>query len=80
MNKLGFFGTSLRLKKFAKPKKAGKNSFSKKRSKGAPVLEQPIVTLASSVRCHLCGHPVDAKRMHPHMVRFHAATFRSAAV
>ena len=40
-------------------------------------LEQPIAESASTVPCQICGHQVDPKRMHPHMVRFHGATLRA---
>jgi len=29
------------------------------------------------VPCEICGNPVDPKRMHFHMVRFHGAAFRT---
>ena len=35
--------------------------------------EQPIAESNGAIPCPLCGHAVDPKRMHPHMVRFHAA-------
>jgi len=35
--------------------------------------EQPLADLSSTVACPICGHPVDDKRMQPHMLRFHSA-------
>jgi hypothetical protein len=29
------------------------------------------------VPCQLCGHPIEAKRIHPHMVRVHGVAFSS---
>jgi hypothetical protein len=75
MNKPGIFGASLRFKKPAKRNKSGKRASSIKRLSNGRLLEQPILELAGAVRCHLCGFSVDAKRMHPHMVRFHGAAF-----
>ena len=42
-----------------------------------PLLEQPIADSTANVPCPVCGHAVDPKRMHPHMVRFHGAAIRS---
>src|ERR1035437_6233008 len=42
-----------------------------------PLIEQPIAESFGTVPCQICGHPVDPKRMHPHMVRFHGAAIRS---
>ena len=42
-----------------------------------PLLEQPIAESAGAVPCRICGYPVDPKRLHFHMVRFHGAAFRS---
>jgi hypothetical protein len=42
-----------------------------------PLIEQPIADSAGAVPCQICGHPVDPKRLHFHMVRFHGAAFRS---
>ena len=41
-----------------------------------PLLEQPIADSVGAVPCQICGHPVDPKRLHFHMVRFHGAAFR----
>jgi hypothetical protein len=47
------------------------------RKRGAePLLEQPIADATGAVPCRLCGHPVEPKRMHFHMVRFHGAALR----
>ena len=47
---------------------------SKRRSE--PLIEQPIADSFGGVPCQICGHPVDPKRLHAHMVRFHGAAFR----
>jgi hypothetical protein len=48
------------------------------RKRGAePSLEQPVAESAGAVPCRICGYPVDPKRMHFHMVRFHGAALRS---
>lgn len=49
---------------------------SRKRSP-EPLLGQPVADSAGGVPCQLCGYPVDPKRLHFHMVRFHGAAFRS---
>jgi DNA-directed RNA polymerase subunit RPC12/RpoP len=41
--------------------------------------EQPVADTTGTIACPVCGHAVDAKRMHPHMVRFHAAHVGSKA-
>ena len=41
-----------------------------------PLIEQPIADSVGAVPCRICGHPVDPKRLHFHMVRFHGAAFR----
>ena len=41
-----------------------------------PSLEQPIPQSAGMVPCPICGCPVDPKRQHIHMVRFHGAALR----
>ena len=43
-----------------------------------PSLEQPIADSVSVLPCQICGHPVDRKRLHFHMVRFHGAALRPA--
>jgi hypothetical protein len=48
---------------------------SRKRST-EPSREQPIPESAGAVPCPICGHPVDPKRQHIHMVRFHGAALR----
>jgi hypothetical protein len=60
-----------------KAKKGGHKGRGSKRLKTAPLLEQPIAESVGTVPCQLCGHPVDPRRMHPHMVRFHGAAFRT---
>jgi hypothetical protein len=66
---------SLRPRKVTKTKKTGFKARAKKRSRSEPLLEQPIAESTGAVPCRLCGHPVDVKRMHPHMVRFHGVAF-----
>jgi hypothetical protein len=39
-------------------------------------LEQPVSISSSTVPCPICKHPIDPKRMHFHMVRFHGAALR----
>jgi hypothetical protein len=39
--------------------------------------DQPVPESFGAVPCEICGHPVDPKRMHFHMVRFHGASFRT---
>jgi hypothetical protein len=75
MNQLGNFGMSLRVRKEPKKKKSGHKARRKHRSAVESLLEQPMAELAGAVRCRLCGHPIDAKRLHPHMVRVHGARF-----
>jgi len=41
-----------------------------------PLLEQPVAESATTVPCRICGFPVDPKRLHFHMVRFHGAALR----
>jgi hypothetical protein len=64
-------------RKAHKGKKGGHKGQGGKRQQTAPLLEQPIAESVGTVPCQLCGHPVDPRRMHPHMVRFHGAAFRS---
>jgi len=40
----------------------------------APSLaDQPTLDTTEMVPCKICGHPVDPKRMQPHLIRFHGA-------
>ncbi len=73
----GNFGMSLRPRKAPKGKRSGHKARRPKRSTTGPLLKQPIAELVSVVHCELCGHSVDARRMHPHMVRYHGAAFSS---
>ncbi len=66
---------SLRAKKRSKAKLRSKKSLSAGGS-SARLLEQPMTDVAGAVPCELCGHPVDPKRLHFHMVRCHGAVFR----
>jgi hypothetical protein len=47
------------------------------KSQNEPLIEQPIADSIGAVPCAICGHLVDPKRMHPHMVRFHNVAIRS---
>lgn len=57
------------------PKAKGPRGSRKRRTE--PLIEQPIADSTGAVPCRICGHPVDPKRLHFHMVRFHGAAFRS---
>jgi hypothetical protein len=61
----------------SKPKKPGHKSAYKKPPATDSLLEQPIAESHGALPCPICGHPVDPKRLHPHMVRFHNVTIRS---
>ena len=39
-------------------------------------IEQPVAESNGAVTCPICGHPVDPKRMQPHMLRFHGGVTR----
>jgi hypothetical protein len=56
-----------------------KEGRSSRQRRTAPLLVQPIADLTGNVPCLICGHLIDAKRIHPHMVRFHGASLRSKA-
>ena len=58
-------------------KKAGHYVRGRKQLRTKPLLEQPVADPTGAVPCQLCGHPVDPKRLHFHMVRFHGSAFRS---
>jgi len=47
-----------------------------RQQRAEPLIEQPIADSAITVPCTQCGHPVDPKRLHFHMVRFHGVAFR----
>ena len=64
-------------RKGPKGKKAGHKARGGRKQRTEPLLEQPIAESAGAVPCQLCGHPVDPKRLHFHMVRFHGAAFRT---
>jgi len=63
-------------RKSPKRKQAGRKTRSREKMKTESRLEQPIAESDGNVLCHICGHPVDPRRMHPHMVRFHGAAMR----
>ena len=60
-------------RKPSKNKKAGRKPRGRGKSNPDTRLEQPIADSTANVLCEICGHPVDPKRMHPHMIRFHGA-------
>ena len=64
-------------RKGPKGQRSGQKGRGGKRGQAEPLIEQPISDSIGTVPCQLCGHPVDPKRMHPHMVRFHGAAIRS---
>jgi len=53
--------------------KAGRKASGGRTRRTETLLEQPIAESAGAVPCQICGHPVDPKRRHFHMVRFHGA-------
>jgi hypothetical protein len=57
--------------------KAGHQGKGTRKRRTEPLIEQPIADSTGAVPCRICGHPVDPKRLHFHMVRFHGAAFRS---
>jgi hypothetical protein len=64
----------------------GKKSKIKKyggRRRGGPpqktsqrLLEQPVASPIGAVPCEICGHPVEPRRLHFHMVRVHGVALR----
>jgi hypothetical protein len=66
-----------RSRKGSKGKQTGYKGRGRRQPKPDSLLEQPTADAVGTVPCQLCGHPVDPKRMHPHMVRFHGAAIRS---
>jgi hypothetical protein len=73
-------GTSFRIRKTPKAKngKKGGGRYKQKREPAPNSLaEQPGAEMSTTIPCGVCGHPVDPKRMHAHMVRFHGIAFRS---
>jgi hypothetical protein len=55
---------------------AGHKAGGTRKRRTEPLLEQPIADSTGAVPCQLCGHPVDPKRLHFHMVRYHGVAFR----
>jgi hypothetical protein len=53
--------------------KAGHKAKGRRKRNSDQLLEQPIANSSGAVPCRICGHPVDPKRLHFHMVRFHGA-------
>ncbi|HOC56782.1 MAG TPA: hypothetical protein PKI20_14260 [Verrucomicrobiota bacterium] len=56
--------------------KKGRKARSSRKRKHEPLLAQPVAQSSGAVPCKVCGHPVDPKRLHFHMVRFHGAALR----
>jgi len=56
-----------------KRKQGGRNG---KARRTESLLEQPTPDSTGGVACELCGHMVDPRRLHFHMVRVHGAAFR----
>ena len=63
-------------RKGPKGKSTGHKAAGARTRRAEPLLEQPIAESVGAVPCQLCGHPVDPKRLHFHMVRFHGAALR----
>jgi hypothetical protein len=68
---------SVRRRKGVKANKAGPNARGIRKRRTEPLLEQPVADPTGAVPCQLCGHPVDPKRLHFHMVRYHGTAFSS---
>jgi hypothetical protein len=64
-------------RKGPKGKRGGHKGRGTRKQRTEPLIEQPIADSTGAVPCKLCGHPVDPKRMHFHMVRFHGAALRA---
>jgi hypothetical protein len=73
---LGNRGMSAAGRNGPKGKKAGRKARGDRKRGTEPLLEQPIAVSTGAVPCKICGHPVDPKRLHFHMVRFHGAALR----
>jgi hypothetical protein len=56
--------------------KAGRKARGTRKRRNEPLIEQPIAQSDHAVRCPTCRCPVDPKRLHIHMVRFHGAALR----
>jgi hypothetical protein len=69
------------MKNFGRKSTKGKRAGGKARNRENPQTGlfpgQPVPDSIVTVPCDLCGHPVDPKRLHFHMVRFHGAALRS---
>ena len=72
----GARGLRPRGRKWQKSKKAGYRTRGARKQRTQPLPEQSIGESAATVPCQICGHLVDPKRLHFHMVRFHGAAFR----
>jgi hypothetical protein len=60
-----------------KNQKNAKHRGKRGKPQAEPLLPQPVSDSTVTVKCAICGHPVDPKRMHPHMVRFHGGANRA---
>jgi hypothetical protein len=76
-NSAGGGGMTLRGRAATKGKHGSHKSKHGRSPKADLRLEQPVADSSGTVPCQICGHGVDPKRMHFHMVRFHGAAFRS---
>lgn len=73
-NNLVNHGMSSKYRKKKRDRQAGAGG---KHGHSQPLLEQPVADSLLTTPCPICGHPVDRKRMHFHMVRFHGAALRT---
>ena len=69
-------GRPLPGRKGPKGERAGHKGGGGRTRRTEPLIEQPIADSIGAVPCQICGHPVDPKRLHFHMVRFHGAALR----
>jgi ribosomal protein S8E len=69
-------GTTAHGRKEQKRGKAGRKDRGTRKRRTEHLLEQPIAETIGTVRCEICRHLVDPKRLHIHMVRFHGAELR----
>ncbi len=60
-----------------KAKNTGYITRGRRQLRTEPRLEQPVADRTGAVPCQFCSHPVDPKRLHFHMVRYHGTAFRS---
>jgi hypothetical protein len=77
MENVGYGSKAPSRRKKPHSKNGGHKGQGKRKQNTESLLEQPIADSTGAVPCPLCGHPVDPKRLHPHMVRFHGVAIRS---